>query len=498
MLKAKEDVGFTVRLDELQYKPSKDDYFRTIAPKITKNTWTLENEEAVDSFQFKADVIEQTNEPTLFISNSALRSLRNVQTPIELGLKIDASVSHLPWEELNAQFKVSLDPCASFYDERTGEAYVVEHLTSERGTIDFKFKYSGTSCSEFNFDQLDDSSIMVELFYGEQQKIELLRSGSTQVQRAGNEVTVRRNLLSSMPYNEPFYIVCSAKFQDASKTNEQYLSIIYKLDWQSNIYLDLAPLDIGVPQGRDLLVDASEVEIVNTADKATLQNYLEWVWLCPTSLDCARIDTNNQRLVVENRMLTSLGNMDYMTKYTFVLRVRTRRNVPDEVPFLQRLVNVTWIGPPTNVEIVQPSSLFSISADVVFEVNVEDRGWFDECDIEWAVLGADTETGKVARALNATTDFKNSNDQIKFILSRNTLTAYGQYQVFLRLYAKKFDKPLVFFTSRSFEIVTNPYGGQLRVEKKDSPGAAPAYELSAENWISYSRGADGLGLVLAY
>ena len=52
--------------------------------------------------------------------------------------------------------------------------------------------------------------------------------------------------------------------------------------------------------------------------------------------------------------------------------------------------------------------------------------------------------------------------------------------------------------SRSFEIVTNPYGGQLRVEKKDSPGAAPAYELSAENWISYSRGADGLGLVLAY
>lgn len=36
-----------------------------------------------------------------------------------------------------------------------------------------------------------------------------------------------------MPYNEPFYIVCTAKFRDASKTEVQELSIIYKLDWQS-------------------------------------------------------------------------------------------------------------------------------------------------------------------------------------------------------------------------------------------------------------------------
>lgn len=98
----------------------------------------------------------------------------------------------------------------------------------------------------------------------------------------------------------------------------------------------------------------------------------------------------------------------------------------------------------------------------------------------------------MARALNATTDYKNSNNQIKFILNKNTLTAHGKYQVYLRLYAKKFDKPLVFFTSRSFEIVTNPFAGQLRVEKKVSPGAAPAYELWAPNWVSYSRGSEGL------
>lgn len=111
---------------------------------------------------------------------------------------------------------------------------------------------------------------------------------------------------------------------------------------------------------------------MNTADGSALEKQLEWVWLCPPSLDCGRIGTGDKRLTIENRMLETLGKMDYMTRYTFLLRVRTRRNVPDEVPFLQRVINVTWIGPPKNVEIVQPSRVFSISTDVTFDVKVED------------------------------------------------------------------------------------------------------------------------------
>lgn len=53
--------------------------------------------------------------------------------------------------------------------------------------------------------------------------------------------------------------------------------------------------------------------------------------------------------------------------------------------------------------------------------------------------GSDEETWKVARALNASTDFKNSNNQIKFIVNKDTLTAFGQYKVLLRLYTKFFD-----------------------------------------------------------
>lgn len=40
--------------------------------------------------------------------------------------------------------------------------------------------------------------------------------------------------------------------------------------------------------------------------------------------------------------------------------------------------------------------------------------------------------------------------------------------------------------------MTNPFGGQFRVEKKESEGAAPKYELTAPNWVTYKRSSDGL------
>lgn len=77
------------------------------------------------------------------------------------------------------------------------------------------------------------------------------------------------------------------------------------------------------------------------------------------------------------------------------------------------------------------------------------------------MFGSDTPTWQIARALKKETDFKNSDNQTKFIINKNTLLAFGKYSIYLRLYAKYFDKPLVYQTNRAITVVTNPYGGDL-------------------------------------
>lgn len=227
--------------------------------------------------------------------------------------------------------------------------------------MDFKFKFSGTSCEDFAFDPASET-LKLELFYGDKERVDV-----TNFTRDRNEITVNGTVLASIPYSEPFYIICTALFSGKVGSGvAQELSIVYKLDWQPSINLDLLSQNIGVPFGKDLLVEASKVFIKNTDENEKLEELLEWMWLCPSNLDCSEIDTSGKRLWIRSSTLKRMDKMDYMTKYSFVLRVNTRRNLPEEVPFMQRIVNVTWLGEPKNITIRYPSSRYSVSKDIVF------------------------------------------------------------------------------------------------------------------------------------
>jgi len=114
------------------------------------------------------------------------------------------------------------------------------------------------------------------------------------------------------------------------------------------------------------------------------------------------------------------------------------------VPYIQRLVNATWLGPPRDVKVSFEMGPLSLSKEIEALLEVEDRAWFSEVDIEWTVYGTDTATWQSALALHPASDFVNSNDQIRFILRKNSLAQTGSYRLNLRLYAKNFNAPLVY------------------------------------------------------
>ena len=119
----------------------------------------------------------------------------------------------------------------------------------ERGTVDFEFSFSGTGCEDYNFDLNDNESFKVYLFFGDQPRYEISQD-SKLARRIQNKVTINKSLLTSMPFNEPFLIVCQAKFTNAKKLGfAQNLSIIYKLTWQSSIKVIMSQQDIGIPSG---------------------------------------------------------------------------------------------------------------------------------------------------------------------------------------------------------------------------------------------------------
>lgn len=109
--------------------------------------------------------------------------------------------------------------------------------------------------------------------------------------------------------------------------------------------------DIGIPLGQDLMLDAANVLLLNTDNNQTLVNNLVWTWLCPLEFDCSSVNTNLKQFVITSEMLPSVLNMDFMKRYLFVLRIRTQQNLPVEMPYLQKIIHVTWLGPPKNVTI---------------------------------------------------------------------------------------------------------------------------------------------------
>ena len=95
------------------------------------------------------------------------------------------------------------------------------------------------------------------------------------------------------------------------------------------------------------------------------------------------------------------------------------------------------------------------------KVDISGQGWYPECDIEWIVYGTDTETWSVASRLERDRDFRNSNNKVTFIVNKHTLTALGNYKIYFRLYAKNFNQPMVYSTSKDLRVVTAPYNGVL-------------------------------------
>jgi hypothetical protein len=129
----------------------------------------------------------------------------------------------------------------------------------------------------------------------------------------------------------------------------------------------------------------------------------------------------------------------------------------------------------------------SLSRDIEATLQVEDKGWFSEVNIEWSLYGTDTLTWQSALALNPETDFVNSNDQIKFILRRLSLTHTGSYRLNLRLYAKHFDSPVVYNQDNVLQVVTPPVAGVLEVGIDRGEAMSDVFEIAALSWTSFDR-----------
>lgn len=62
----------------------------------------------------------------------------------------------------------------------------------------------------------DDDSFKVELFFGESRRFEFPKN-SVMIKRVNGEVSVDKGVLASMPFNDAFFIICSAKFTNKAK-----------------------------------------------------------------------------------------------------------------------------------------------------------------------------------------------------------------------------------------------------------------------------------------
>ena len=129
----------------------------------------------------------------------------------------------------------------------------------------------------------DPESFKVEIMYSQRAKFAF-----STFTREDSHVSIDKGIIGFIPYNTPFYIIFSAKYK--SSKEEQNLSIMFKLEWQSSINLDLAAQDIGVPFGQDLLIDAYDVFLYNIDNQQEqMANNLEWHWLCPSHFNCSTI-----------------------------------------------------------------------------------------------------------------------------------------------------------------------------------------------------------------
>ena len=102
------------------------------------------------------------------------------------------------------------------------------------------------------------------------------------------------------------------------------------------------------------------------------------------------------------------------------------------------------------------------------------------------MFGTDTPTWQSVRGLLPDSDYVNSDDQIKFMLVPHALNATGNYRVYLRLYAKDFDEPLVFQSFEDISVVAAPSGGSLEIDSAMGSALSKEFQLSAPNWSGYS------------
>ena len=222
----------------------------------------------------------------------------------------------------------------------------------ERGTSDLTFQFGHTDCGDFKFDVDDPGDLKLELFYGEGHRFEF-----ETYERAGHWVKLGPPVLARRAYNEDFYVITSATFrntQDPSITQD--LSIVFKLRWSTDTVLQLDEERIAVGVGEDLQIDASQAEVINSE---VGPGSLKWTWHCPKGFDCSQIDLESQELRISSSQLSSLGEIMFLKEYLFIVQVGSGYGLPSGQPFVERVLGVTWLGPPDSVAI-QSTDLNSI------------------------------------------------------------------------------------------------------------------------------------------
>ena len=125
-----------------------------------------------------------------------------------LTLKISNKFTNYFSSPIQTKFDLWLNPCASFYELESGESFIERRLEFQRGTQDIKLRFSGSSCLEAKLDVTDVSNFKVELFQGEQPRVQTSAFTLT-----GNDITIAKSLTSFIPVDEPFYIIVSTRFQ---------------------------------------------------------------------------------------------------------------------------------------------------------------------------------------------------------------------------------------------------------------------------------------------
>ena len=127
-----------------------------------------------------------------------------------------------------------------------------------------------------------------------------------------------------------------------------------------------------------------------------------------------------------------------MQPYEFQVRIGGDRGLGFNEPVYQVVIPVTWLAPPSYIEVSAPE-LASIGAEFVASVAMSDEAWLEDTDIKWQIEGTTEETIAAVSEIDPLQAFLNSDSNDEFIMAKNTLSIDGAYNLIMILTAREFD-----------------------------------------------------------